>query len=251
MTSSFAQSCLMSRTDKFDPHGYYRFYSRYVQQYIPIVSKRDTFSLLEIGIQGGHSVNMWLDFFPKNVFLYGLDIQNGFVGDKYLVFKADQSSYDNMTYIQQHILQSSHNDVFLIIDDGSHMPEHQIRSFDFFFSELLLLGGTYIIEDVETSYWRSNHTTIGAFQYGYQHPNSAIELFKHLADEVNFEFLMEDARRRQDEIFQGHFSEKTRRLVSTVTFGQNCIIISKKSPEDILLYNDRPYRFKEWVEAPV
>ena len=249
MASSFAQSCLASGTDKFDPHGYYRFYSRYIQQYLPIVNEKDTFSLLEIGIQGGHSINMWVDFFPKNVFIYGIDIQNGFVGENYLVFKADQSSAENMTHIQEHILKSSHNDVFLIIDDGSHVPEHQIRSFDFFFSELLLLGGTYIIEDVETSYWRTNRSTIGAFQYGYQHPKSAIEAFKHLADDVNFEFLPEDARRKQDAVLQGRFSEKTRRLVSSITFGQNCIIIAKKSPEEILMYNDRPYRFRKWIEV--
>lgn len=248
MDSAFAISCLNSGTDKFHPHGYYRYYARYVHQYMPLLKERNSFSLLEIGIQGGHSVNMWLQIFPENVFLYGLDIQNGFVGDKYLIFHADQASLDNMTYIKKYILNSLYHDVFLIIDDGSHRPEHQIASFDYFFAELLLLGGTYIIEDVETSYWRAEYTPIGAFHYGYKYPTSAIEIFKHLADEVNYEFLSESDRERHDKLLSGHFSEKTRRLISTVTFGQNCMIIVKKSAEDVIMYNDRKYRFSKLTE---
>jgi len=45
--------------------------------------------------------------------------------------------------------------VCFINDDGSHVPEHQLFSFDYLFHELLMPGGTYIIEDVETSYWYS------------------------------------------------------------------------------------------------
>ena len=41
--------------------------------------------------------------------------------------------------------------VELIVDDGSHVPEHQILSFNFLFKNLLSPGSTYIIEDIETS----------------------------------------------------------------------------------------------------
>src|SRR5690606_41306911 len=40
----------------------------------------------------------------------------------------------------------------LIIDDGSHINEHVIESFNFLFPRLKS-GGIYVIEDVQTSYW--------------------------------------------------------------------------------------------------
>ena len=45
--------------------------------------------------------------------------------------------------------------VFAIIDDGSHIPQHQVSTFDLLFRQVLLPGGTYIVEDIETRY----HTT--------------------------------------------------------------------------------------------
>lgn len=202
--------------------------------------------MLEIGIQGGHSVKMWQSIFPSNVFIYGLDNQNSFVGDQYLVFKADQSIQERMTYVNKYIHASEYNEVFLVVDDGSHHPQHQIGSFNYFFSELLLLGGTYIIEDIETSYWRQGHILVRDFEFGYKHAQSAIEIFKHLVDDVNYEFLADDDRLVQDALLNGLFSEKTRRLISSISFGHNCIIIVKKSAEEVLVYNDRMYRARHW-----
>ena len=248
MSQPFAMSSMRSGTDKFVPHGYYRFYSRYIQQYMHILQDSNLdYAMLEIGIQGGHSVNMWLDIFAQNVFVYGLDIQNAFVGNKYKVFKADQSSMENMTYIASYIHSSiAQHKIFFMVDDGSHVPEHQIKSFDYFFSELLQLGGTYIIEDIETSYWRVGYQHVGKFQYGFKHKNSAIEVFKLLADEVNTEFLTDEDLVEQNHLVGNYFSLKTRRLVSSITFAHNCVIIVKKSVEEVLVYNGREYRGRSW-----
>lgn len=50
----------------------------------------------------------------------------------------------------------------VVIDDGSHHPYHQLRTFLFLFP-YLPPGGIYVIEDVETSYWDKP----GASVYGY------------------------------------------------------------------------------------
>jgi SAM-dependent methyltransferase len=106
---------------------------------------------------------------------------------------------------------------FFINDDGSHMPEHQILSFNTLFPSLCE-GGVYIIEDIETSYWTRGGLYGYQTRYGYKHPNSIIEIFKEVADSVNTEF----AGKHQNRV-EHHES------IGSITFSRNCIIITKKT----------------------
>lgn len=81
-------------------------------------------------------------------------------------------------------------------------------------------------------------------RYGYHHERSAVEVFKDLLDDVNHEFLSEDSRRAQERRVGAEVSAETRRQISSVCFGQNCIIIAKKTEEE-QQYNDRVYRFRK------
>ena len=72
----------------------------------------------------------------------------------------------------------------IIVDDGSHLPWHQLFTFEIMFETWLKPGGLYVIEDVETSYWDGTNPRI----YGYDIINaglgkkgSAVEKFKVLA----------------------------------------------------------------------
>lgn len=85
--------------------------------------------------------------FPKCFYLW-IDIGVSEESDRYKIIKADQS--DPLQIDKAIALMNI--PLFLIIDDGSHIPEHQILTFDKLFP-ILLKGGTYIIEDIETSYW--------------------------------------------------------------------------------------------------
>jgi len=71
-----------------------------------------------------------------------------------------------------------------------------------------------------------------------------VEVFKDLLDDVNREFLSEDSRRTQEQRVGREISAATRQMISSVSFGQNCIIITKKTEEEYQ-YNDRYYRFKK------
>lgn len=51
----------------------------------------------------------------------------------------------------------------VIIDDGSHVPWHQVFTLETIFDEWLKPGGLYVIEDTETSYWDHYRARI----YGY------------------------------------------------------------------------------------
>ena len=56
--------------------------------------------------------------------------------------QADQS---DRTQLQTIVEKRLKHEIFFIIDDGSHIPEHQVLSFDYLFAACLAPGGTYII----------------------------------------------------------------------------------------------------------
>lgn len=144
---SFAELGRKHGTDKVTHHGYHRFYPRFIEQYrqLPVGQ-----AMLEIGVDQSHSLNMWLEYYP-NAFIYGVDISIGKTGDRFRIFKADQGQPSEMRRIVEKDLK---HPLFLVVDDGSHIPEHQVQCFDYLFgSDALLPGGTYIVEDIETSYW--------------------------------------------------------------------------------------------------
>ena len=222
-------------TDKISHHGYHRFYPRYIEKY-----RNKHGSMLEIGIQNKYSVNLWLEYFPK-AFIYGIDINFTDSEKRYEIFKADQSSLSDLENVKNKI----NKQLFFIIDDGSHIPEHQVLTFNYFFNTLLEPGGTYIIEDIETSYWTKNGLYSYPTNYGYHHPKSTVELFKILIDDINDEYLKNENKNTQTLLLDKYIDKITRQKISSITFAQNCIIIVKKTENEERIYNNRSYVFKK------
>lgn len=107
---------------------------------------------VEVGIYDGESVRLWRDYFI-NAEIYGLDINpenaDNKLGstnrDRLTLIKMDQSNVDEIESFS-----SSHNDIDVILDDGSHrMYDQQITLAKMFKS--LKSGGIFIIEDLHTS----------------------------------------------------------------------------------------------------
>lgn len=215
--SSFKSIGEKYQTDKVLHHGYFNFYPRFLE---PL--RNEAFNMLEIGLGSfqdntGNSPKLWKEYFPySNIFV--MDIDHEYTDEYGRVIKGDQSSLNDLNNIKN-IIQSAK----FIIDDGSHHPEHQILSFEFLFDNLLELGGVYIIEDIECSYWHP-HEDIYGYTTGYL---NIIDYFTKYQHEVNSEF-----------------NDVSNRLkISTITYGQNCIIITKQTQEEIDFYN-REYRFR-------
>lgn len=144
---------------------------------------------------------------------------------KTTLYYADQSNTSQLNYIIEDIGKAS---LDLIIDDGSHIPWHQVLTFDVLFRELLAPGGTYIIEDIETSYWSSDRASL----YNYKIPNaglgqggSVVERFKSIVDVINRKFFA-----RPD--FSVIGKHKVDHLIASISFSRNCIIIEKMNPRD-------------------
>jgi len=232
--SSFAEIGLRAGTDKITHHGYQRFYPRFLD------SIRDSATgMLEIGIDRTYSVTLWSNYFT-NAKIYGMDINLGYQNDRVKIIKGDQSSVSDLANVSQQIKEP----VQFIIDDGSHIPEHQLLTFDFFFQNLLQPGGIYIVEDIETSYWNKGDCYGYPTNYGYKNPRSFIERIKPMVDRINNEFLNTKAKlQTANELV---ISQNTQSMISTMTFGQNCVIFTKKTNEE-MAYNGRAYRFNDRI----
>lgn len=209
-------------TDKVLHHHYHKYYERYLQ---PFYDKDDG-ALLEIGIENGHSLQMWLKLFPR-LYIYGIDKNLEENGERHSIFRCDQSKQDNL----EKTLAMMDKKLHVIIDDGSHIPEHQLLTFNMLFPRLET-GGIYIIEDIETSYWKKGSIYGYPVRYGIHHPKSIIEIFKSHIDCVNIEFCKK--------YYKGIKLQHTQ-YIESIVFSRNCIIIIKGEP------NTREYRFQSYL----
>ena len=208
-------------SDKVSLHNYHEIYPRYIESLYNLEG-----GMVEIGLLGGASLNLWLELFP-NMHIYGLDInptKNIKENKRHTIIKADQSVQADLDNAMNKIKKP----IWFINDDGSHVPEHQLLTFNTLFPKLNV-GGIYIIEDIETSYW-TNHGLYGyKTRYGLGHPKSIIEIFKKAIDGVNHRYVLNPPN---EEV-------KYQKQFHSITFAQNCIIIVKGEE------NNKPYKFKK------
>jgi hypothetical protein len=104
----------------------------------------DVRNVLEIGLQTDRSIRMWEEFFP-NAVIHGVDIDprcKQFEGERRKMHIGDQSD----EVFLQHFLAEAGKPFDIIIDDGSHLVEHQLKSFKVLFPALSD-HGIYVIED--------------------------------------------------------------------------------------------------------
>ena len=226
---------LRYKTDKISTHGYHRFYHDILHHL-----RDSSFNMLEIGVERFHSIDMWKQYFPLAM-IYAIDINVEYKDERICIFKGDQSKKEQLEELVPKIPKCS-----FIIDDGSHVPEHQLLTFDIFFSNVLEDGGVYIIEDIETSYWKSREIFGYPTRYGYGHPNSVIEKFKLVLDFLNSKYLSKDDKTLLlDRV--NFFSLSTLCAISSITFAQNCIIIKKKHQYEYP-YSTGVYRYASHVQ---
>jgi hypothetical protein len=141
---------------------------------------------------------MWENIFKKSELICGicygktnnLQLSNKFT-NKIKLFYGDQSDHDFLNTIKKSLNGKKFN---IIIDDGSHVPWHQLFTFEILFETLLEEDGIYIIEDIETSYWNAvdkTPTIYGTYYIenaGIGKNGSLVEQIKNIPDVINRSF---------------------------------------------------------------
>lgn len=218
-------------TDKIGVHGYHRFYPYFLEN----LREKEGLKMLEIGFLRGESYEMWVRYFPKGK-VYFMEKLGGKTFPE-ARFTGDQGSIPDLHHLL--VTKDLVSDLDFIIDDGSHHPEHQMKSFQYLFMEGLKPGGIYIIEDIETSYWRSGDTYKMPTLYGKDSPNSTINRMKALIDVVN--------RRYQPpgEPFHSSFGDALDKCVQSVFFGPNAVVIMKMQEGELKKYDSSTYLWKD------
>lgn len=148
---SMATLARISGTDKARGHDYIPTYERLLAPY-----RNRPITLLELGVGGhemlaaGRSLNLWEAYFRRAT-IVGVDVldQRHLSRGRVHVYQCSQTDAGALREIAERF-----GGFDVVIDDGSHVNEHQIESFKLLFP-LMKPTGVYVVEDTQTSFWPS------------------------------------------------------------------------------------------------
>jgi len=200
-------------TDKYRVGGHY--YAPHYQNHLKKF-KYKKINLLEIGVggysdpdAGGESLRMWKRYFPFGK-IFSLDIYDKSPHNERRI-KIFQGSQVDRQFLDE-VIKQMENSVDIIIDDGSHINEHVITTFEYLFPRLKD-GGIYVIEDTQTSYWPE----MGGSSQELNHPDTMMTFFKQIPDCLNHvEFKIDN--------YQPTYYDKH---ITAIHFYHNLIFIQK------------------------
>jgi hypothetical protein len=218
-------------TDKSSAgHDYLRFYEPYLA---PL--RDQPVRLLEIGILGGASLAVWEAYFANGTII-GADIDRRtlrFARPRVLIEIIDQSNIEHLTQ-----LAIRHGPFDVIVEDGSHMWEHQITSLRTLFP-FLKNGGFYVVEDLQTNYGLMEAEYRGVASL------SCVEYLKKLVDlRVGDEQL--DPAREEDAFLRTYG-----RAMGTVAFSRHACLIQKCYQDEVIAGAGEPLLHAEAGTASV
>lgn len=151
--------------------GYFDVYDRHLSKFVGKKPK-----VLDIGVLGGGSIEMWGKYFGKGTKVVGIDINEECLQYKYdidaKIILGDQASPEFWDKFFE-----EHNDFDIIIDDGGHTMDQQHTTLLKCFPKLKK-GGVMVVEDTHTSYWQNPWG-------GGTHRNTFLNTVKELTDSVN------------------------------------------------------------------
>jgi cephalosporin hydroxylase len=192
------------KTDKINEHhsfagkNYLDIYDFYFSPLKNLPTK-----MLEIGIREGSSLRTFRDYF-KNGYLLGLDInpETAFTENRITTYIGSQSSPELIDKIF-----SEHPVINIVLDDGSHVNELTIASFNLIFNKLPS-GSFYVIEDLACTYLEDElqGDIIRGGWPGMALNDSSIEMVNRREDmDKLFQKLIKDLDYRNGEVEFIHF----------------------------------------------
>ncbi|MEE9406676.1 MAG: class I SAM-dependent methyltransferase [Polaribacter sp.] len=208
---NLSKLAVIYNTDKYGTHYYTPNYQKYFKQF-----KYKKIKLLEIGVggynspyKGGSSLRMWKRYFPFGR-IFSLDIYDKSPQEEYRI-KIYKGSQIDFSFLEKTVADIGEID--LIIDDGSHINNHVITSFEYLFPKLKN-GGIYVVEDTQTSYWKD----FGGDSEDLKNADTLMNFFKKITDSLNHKEY------HKKEYTPNYYDEN----VSSIHFYHNMVFIFKK-----------------------
>jgi len=228
----FIKANVGADSDKVLRHGYHEAYGPFLLAYLSTPGLR----ILEIGVQNGNSLKLWQNLFPGHQLIAGVcygtfgSIKvNGFksqFSERVVLYHGDQSDSKFWKNVEVD-LEGEKFDI--IVDDGSHVPWHQIFTLETIFGTLLKEGGIYIVEDVETSYWDRKDrlpSIYGMYEIrgaGVGTRGSVVQKLKEISEVLNRRFFNMPSF--------SILKSKVDHEIASISFSRNCIVLMKKVKE--------------------
>ena len=196
-------------TEYWYSHGFTDFYESYFE-------KIENPTILEIGTGDGGSAKMLNRFFDGECTIYTVDINSECA--------KNVEGYDNIKFINldcsnEEIINKLFNEILtnidfdIIIEDGSHLWDHQMISL-YFLSKHLKNNGIYVLEDLHTSYFSESNPAQSPLYY-LNFFNEGCGLYDYETEDLN--------SRIKDVIIFNRFNEKNnefrnRSVTAIITF---------------------------------
>jgi hypothetical protein len=151
--------------------------------------------MLEIGVHGGGSLEMWRAYFHPESRIVGIDINPDCARHAHDNIDVHIGSQDDVAFLTG--IADRYDGFDIVLDDGSHVNSHVITTFETLYGRVAE-DGVYLIEDMHTSYWPK-------YGGGLRRPGSFIEFAKDKIDEINAphvrgEYEVTDITRTTDSI---------------------------------------------------
>lgn len=129
-------------------------WAHYLPVYESVLSRSKPIRMLEIGVCRGGSLRMWRRYLHPESIIVGVDIDpeckqyDDPSQDVHVRIGAQQDT----AFLQDVADEFGPFDV--ILDDGSHMTSHMVQTFKYLFLNGLAEEGIYIVEDMQSNYWK-------------------------------------------------------------------------------------------------
>lgn len=198
----------------------------YLSQYERVFERlrHEQLTILEIGVLGGSSLKTWEKYFP-NASIIGADIDHRakrFEGGRIKIEILDQSNLQDLVDMAMR-----HGPFDVIIEDGSHLWEHQITCLRTLFP-FVRNGGIYIVEDLQTNY--------GTLADNYRGVSS-LSCMDYLKRLVDYQVGDEQTNINAEE---DAFLRTYARSASIITFIRHACIIEKRHQRKIYGFENYP-----------
>jgi hypothetical protein len=185
---------------------YLEIYDRHLSRF-----RNTPLHILEIGVSRGGSLALWRKYFGPDAVLFGIDIDPSCRRFDKRDAHIRIGSQDDIEFLRSIVSEMGGIDV--VIDDGSHIADHQRASFQTLFP-LLNDGGIYICEDLHTAYWGRK------YRGGYRRRGTFIEVGKRIVDDIHADFHKKP-----------QFVANAHRIIHGIHFYNSILVIEKRSQE--------------------